>query len=330
MRRLSLIIVSLFLFAGCTLFSPDATQDEQALQDNATLHDISEKKEDSETLVLTDQYQVDSKQLLTEQNQIREDFFLTAESLENTEVRARYKVYMKSEDPKDPTTEAMYWQDIGILVQSQDDEALRNAFLEYQQKERERNKLDGEYFREIMTLARETEEEELLRFFAAHSNEGVRSDAAKNIYLPKDLQKVLVEDKSWIVRQYLGANRGIEDEIAQILAQDPDEKIRWVIALNPMVSPDILRELAKDNQLEVQQKLARNKNLPSDIALRMAEESTPFVVVALIKANKESIDNATLAALQAREEEEIKEALMEMGLHDIMPEGVPEPETPQE
>ena len=84
--------------------------------------------------------------------------------------------------------------------------------------------------KELMRMAQETTDEDLLRYFARHKEEGVRSDAAKNPNLPEDLQPKLAEDESWLVRQYMAPNRNISPSVAAKLSTDLLPEIRWVVA----------------------------------------------------------------------------------------------------
>jgi hypothetical protein len=104
---------------------------------------------------------------------------------------------------------------------------------------------------ELMKMAKDTDDIDLLIALSKHKNEGVRSDVAKNESLPANIQQQLALDKEWLVRNYLGANPNIDHEVANILMADTDQRVRWTVAKNPNTPESVMLELADDNSPQV-------------------------------------------------------------------------------
>ncbi len=161
----------------------------------------------------------------------------------------------------------------------------------------------------LSTLAREAQDADELEQYARHSNEGVRSDAAKNPNLPVTMQAELADDESWLVRNYLGANKRLDVDVATTLSTDPEQRVRWTVALNPTVPEGLLQTFVEDESEEVQKKLAQNVSISKELMLQIAEKSKPGAVIVLLK--RDNLTDEVLAAIAARPEEEIQTALEE-------------------
>lgn len=160
---------------------------------------------------------------------------------------------------------------------------------------------------ELMDLAKASTSADELRFFAAHANAGVRSDAAKNAALPPDLQPGLAKDSDWLVRSFLGANPTLNPDIAKELSSDEDPRVRWVVAKNPVTPKEVLQTLAGDSHPEVQKKLAANSALDEELMLTLAESGQEAAVLELLK--RKDLPETVQEKIKARPEAAIQKAV---------------------
>lgn len=135
---------------------------------------------------------------------------------------------------------------------------------------------------EVMALARETTDGDLLRFLATNANEGVRASVAKNPATPEDVLLKLVSDPSDNVVNYLAANPKADGQILTTLAKSEKEFVRVAVAVNGATPEDVLLTLVEDPSNNVQKKLAENVNLTDKVIRLMVEKGGTMAVYTLL------------------------------------------------
>lgn len=138
---------------------------------------------------------------------------------------------------------------------------------------------------DIMDLAQETSDAELLSFLADHKNQGVRANVAGNINTPVESLEKLSNDEVWSVLSYLASNDNTPQDILEKLSQNEDERVRWVVAKNSNTNKELLSKFIEDSSVNVQKYLTENVSLDTNLMTQIAEKSMAPAVLNLLERN---------------------------------------------
>lgn len=89
----------------------------------------------------------------------------------------------------------------------------------------------------------------------------VRTELARNLKLPRDLQKIIARDQSYLVRRSLAGNSSLDQEVALTLAKDKDSYVKYQLASNPSISDKVVSELLRGYDPLVCSALLVNKSV---------------------------------------------------------------------
>lgn len=117
---------------------------------------------------------------------------------------------------------------------------------------------------------------EVLEILARHPDEDVRADVAACSGTPSELLFQLYQDSSR-VRQSLGTNRNLPEELLQLLIHNADDLVRACVAVNPALRREWLEVLADDPFSGTRENLAQNPSIPDDLLLKLLHDPDEHV-----------------------------------------------------
>lgn len=158
---------------------------------------------------------------------------------------------------------------------------------------------------EIMDLARETKDVDLLAFLAKHENQGVRANVAGNIHTSESILKSLSDDQAWEVLSYLGSNKNTPQDTLKKLGKHEDERVRWVVAKNPITSKEILNTFVEDSSNNVQRYLTENKSLDFELMMQIVEKSMPSTLLSLL--DRDDLPDEIVNILMQHSDDKVRE-----------------------
>jgi hypothetical protein len=131
--------------------------------------------------------------------------------------------------------------------------------------------------KELLCLARNTSDVEILNILAVNANYEVRWAIVKNRSTSADVLAVLAivklaSDEEYHVRAYVALNEKTPINTLAILAKDVDIDVRNAVAENRNTSADTLAVLAKDEDSDVRCAVVENKNTSVETLVMLAKD----------------------------------------------------------
>lgn len=125
---------------------------------------------------------------------------------------------------------------------------------------------------ELWKLAKDTNDESILRQLAEDKNKNIRCVVALNKSTPTDILKKLAKDNNEDVRSGVAENKNTPVEVLRQLANDKYWYVRNIVAKNPNCPLELLKQLADDEGYMVQHYVLTNPNCPEDLLRYVFEE----------------------------------------------------------
>ena len=157
---------------------------------------------------------------------------------------------------------------------------------------------------ELIDLACNTSDVEILKILAVNENCEVRWAVAGNKNTPVEKLTVLASDETWWVRCAVARNENAPIELLIVLAQDKHCWVRGAVAENENTSADVLAMLAKDKDWCVRKAVAKNKNTSADVLAVLAQDENWWVVRWAV-ANNSNTPAEVLAMLAKDADEQV-------------------------
>ena len=138
---------------------------------------------------------------------------------------------------------------------------------------------------EVIDLACNTSDVEILNKLAENENYEVRRAVAGNEYTSADMLVMLASDKNWCVRCVVAVNENTSIDVLAMLAKDKDSDVRGNVAWNENTPIEILAVLAQDEEVWVRSVVAKNENTPVETLAVLAKDKN-YEVRSSVARNK--------------------------------------------
>ena len=144
--------------------------------------------------------------------------------------------------------------------------------------------------------------EAVLRRYAVHEDEWLRSSVARNPSAPEDLLRTLAHDESMYVRGNVGVNPKAPEDVLFVLAHDKEMEVRQNLACSTILPEALFRELACDKRVYIRRGVACNKFAPAEVLTQLARDS-------LRRVRRNVVENAAAptAALEILAQDPVEE-----------------------
>ena len=160
---------------------------------------------------------------------------------------------------------------------------------------------------ELINLACNTSDVEILNKLAKNENCEVRCAVAGNKNTPANMLTMLAHDKDEDVRSGVALNENTPVDVLVMLASDKDWWVRCVVASNKNTPIEFLTVLAQDEVCSVRSYVARNKNTPIEFLAVLAQDEERGVREQI--ALNESTSTELLAVLANDDVYEVRTAV---------------------
>ena len=147
---------------------------------------------------------------------------------------------------------------------------------------------------ELINLACNTSDVEILKILSVNESYEVRCAVAENKNAPEELLTALAKDDEWRVRCTVARSENTPIELLAVLAQDEHRLVREEVALNASTSADMLAMLAKDEDCHIRRIVAGNKNTPIEILAVLAKDEYGDVRFAVVENKNTSVEALTM------------------------------------